>query len=146
MLRKVPRLGHHGPMTRPEMTVGAVTIAAARPRELAHFYARLLGWEVSAEEPARPGHPPEDGWAQIRPPEGVRGPTLNFEFEQHYRRPVWPSVEDRQTASQHLDIGVADLEAAVSWAVGQGAVLADHQPQEGVRVLLDPDGHPFCLC
>jgi len=37
------------------MTVGAVTIAAAKPRELARFYANMLGWEVSKEEPARPG-------------------------------------------------------------------------------------------
>jgi len=128
------------------MTVGAVTIAAARPRELARFYANLLGWEVAIEEPARPGKPPEDGWAQVKPPDGVSGPTLNFEFDDRYRRPVWPSAEDQQSASQHLDIAVQDLQAATSWAIKHGAVLADHQPQEQVRVLLDPDGHPFCLC
>lgn len=26
-----------------------------------------------------------------------------------------------------------------------GASVADHQPQAEVRVMLDPDGHPFCL-
>ena len=26
-----------------------------------------------------------------------------------------------------------------------GARSASYQPQEGVRVMLDPDGHPFCL-
>jgi hypothetical protein len=26
-----------------------------------------------------------------------------------------------------------------------GAELACHQPQDDVRVLLDPVGHPFCL-
>jgi hypothetical protein len=26
-----------------------------------------------------------------------------------------------------------------------GATLAQVQPQDDVRVLLDPDGHPFCL-
>jgi hypothetical protein len=26
-----------------------------------------------------------------------------------------------------------------------GATLADYQPQDDVRVHLDPDGHPFCL-
>ncbi|MGB7237372.1 MAG: VOC family protein [Rhodococcus sp. (in: high G+C Gram-positive bacteria)] len=31
------------------------------------------------------------------------------------------------------------------WATEQGATLADHQPQVGVRVMIDPDGHPFCL-
>ena len=45
----------------------------------------------------------------------------------------------------HLDIGVADLDAGVEWALAAGAVLAEHQPQEGVRVILDPAGHPFCL-
>lgn len=45
----------------------------------------------------------------------------------------------------HLDIGVADLDAGVSWAAAQGASLAEHQPQRDVRVMLDPEGHPFCL-
>ena len=133
-------------MPHPVMTAGAVTVAAARPRELARFYAALLGWEVVAEEPARPGRPPQDGWAQVEPPAGAPGMTLNFEFDEHHRRPVWPSVEGEQSASQHLDIGVDDLDAAVAWALEQGATLAEHQPQAGVRVLLDPDGHPFCLC
>ena len=31
-------------------------------------------------------------------------------------------------------------------AVELGATIADHQPQQNVRVLLDPAGHPFCLC
>ena len=45
----------------------------------------------------------------------------------------------------HLDIGVNDLTAAVEDAVDLGAVLPSHQPQDDVRVLLDPAGHPFCL-
>jgi len=45
----------------------------------------------------------------------------------------------------HLDIQVDDLDAAVEHAVAAGARLADHQPQERVRVMLDPAGHPFCL-
>ena len=45
----------------------------------------------------------------------------------------------------HLDFGVDDLEAGVVWAIEIGARLADHQPQEHVRVMLDPEGHPFCL-
>ena len=60
-------------------------------------------------------------------------------------RPVWPSVEGEQLQMMHLDVGVADLEAGVRWAVDQGAAVADHQPQADVRVMLDPDGHPFCL-
>jgi hypothetical protein len=33
----------------------------------------------------------------------------------------------------------------VAHAVAQGATLAGFQPQEDVRVFLDPAGHPFCL-
>jgi hypothetical protein len=47
--------------------------------------------------------------------------------------------------AMHLDIEVDDLEAADAHAVAAGAVLADYQPQEDVRVYLDPAGHPFCL-
>jgi hypothetical protein len=34
---------------------------------------------------------------------------------------------------------------AVTYAVAQGATLAGFQPQDDVRVCLDPAGHPFCL-
>ena len=130
---------------RPSLRVTAVTIGTDRPHELAHFYEHLLGWPVTAEDPPDPVDPVRGGWAQIRPPDGEQGPTLNFEYELQFTRPVWPSAAGKQTASQHLDIRVDDLSAAVEWAVGQGATLADFQPQEDVRVLLDPSGHPFCL-
>jgi hypothetical protein len=60
-------------------------------------------------------------------------------------RSTWPSQSGEQTMMMHLDIGVADLESGVLWAIQQGARLADHQPQDGVRVMIDPDGHPFCI-
>jgi catechol 2,3-dioxygenase-like lactoylglutathione lyase family enzyme len=132
-------------MEQPSLRVTSVSIAAPDPRELAAFYSRLLGRPVTTTEPARPGFPPEDGWAQIRPLEGGEGPALNFEYEAGYVPPVWPSVEGRQQLQTHLDIAVDDLDAAVAWAEGVGAVLADYQPQDGVRVMLDPAGHPFCL-
>ena len=127
------------------MAVTSVTIGAPDPRELAAFYARMLGWPVTASEPARPGSPPEDGWAQLKPPAGETGPTLNFEYEAQYTRPVWPSEPGRQHITQHLDIAVADLDGAVAWAVEAGAIMADFQPQEHVRVMFDPSGQPFCL-
>ncbi len=45
----------------------------------------------------------------------------------------------------HLEIRVEDLEAALAHAVECGATPADYQPQDDVRVCLDPVGHPFCL-
>jgi Glyoxalase-like domain len=70
---------------------------------------------------------------------------IEVQWEPHYRPPVWPPADGEQLMMMHLDIGVADLDAGAEWAVSQGARLADHQPQEGVRVMLDPEGHPFCL-
>jgi hypothetical protein len=45
----------------------------------------------------------------------------------------------------HLDFEVVDLAAAVAHARELGAEEATVQPQENVRVLLHPAGHPFCL-
>ena len=55
------------------------------------------------------------------------------------------SVACEHLMMMHLDVFVADLEAGIAWAVAQGAVVADHQPPTDVRVMLDPEGHPFCL-
>jgi catechol 2,3-dioxygenase-like lactoylglutathione lyase family enzyme len=122
---------------RPPMAVTSVTIGAPAPRDLAAFYAQLLGWAglgwtVTASEPARPGMPPEDGWAQLRPSAGEDGPTLNFEYEAKFTRPVWPAADGGQNATQHLEIAVADLDETVRWAIAAGAILADVQPQEHV--------------
>ena len=130
---------------RPLMAVTSVTIGAPAPRDLAAFYARLLGWPVTATDPPRPGMPPDDGWAQLRPPPGQEGPTLNFEYEAKFTRPVWPAADGAQNATQHLDIAVGDLDETVSWALAAGAIYAEFQPQDDVRVMLDPAGHPFCL-
>ena len=127
--------------TPPRIEWTSVTIGAPAPRELAAFYAALLGGEVTASEPARPGEPEQAGWAQVR----TDGRTLNFEFEQCWAAPVWPARPGQQLASQHLDLYVADLPAATAWALECGARLAEQQPQPDVRVLLDPAGHPFCL-
>lgn len=132
-------------MNRAQLQLTSVTIGTSMPHALARFYARLLGWTVTATEPPRPDEPANAGWAQVRPPAGVTGPTLNFEFERCFRRPVWPAVLGEQTATEHLDIHVDDLPTAVAWAVACGAVMAEVQPQADVRVMRDPDGHPFCL-
>jgi catechol 2,3-dioxygenase-like lactoylglutathione lyase family enzyme len=132
-------------MTQPSLRVTSVTIGTDQPHVLAEFYAHLLGRPVTTDEPAIPDDPDRGGWAQIRTPEGEAGPTLNFEYERNFARPVWPSVPGQQTASQHLDIWVDDLDAAVAWAVDQGATLSEVQFLKDVRVLFDPSGHPFCL-
>jgi catechol 2,3-dioxygenase-like lactoylglutathione lyase family enzyme len=129
------------------MWVSSVTIGAPDPGVLAEFYARFLGWEITAKDGPPPGGaPPEIGWAQMRAPEGTPGlRTINVELERDYVPPVWPYEPGRQQIMTHLDIPVQDVEEAVARAIEAGATLADVQPQDHTRVMLDPAGHPFCL-
>ncbi|GIH64847.1 MULTISPECIES: VOC family protein [Microbispora] len=118
----------------PRMTLTAAVLNAPDARELAVFYQRLLGWPIDQDEP---------GWVTLRPPGGGTG--LSFQTEKLYERPVWPAEPGEQQMMLHLDIEVDDLGTAGAHAVEAGATLADHQPQDDVRVYLDPAGHPFCL-
>jgi catechol 2,3-dioxygenase-like lactoylglutathione lyase family enzyme len=115
-------------------TFTTVTLSSPDPPALARFYGRLLGWEIGTEEP---------GWVTLRNPAGGIG--LAFHIEDLYARPVWPSQPGEQLMMAHLEIRVDDLEARCAHARECGATLAEFQPQEHVRVHLDPDGHPFCL-
>lgn len=125
------------------MRVSGPTLDSADPLALAGFYERLLGWPIVRREGPRPDMPATDGWAMLRSPAGDM--KIEVQWEPHYRPPVWPGVAGEQLMMVHLDIGVADLAAGVAWAEAQGARPAAHQPQEGVTVMLDPEGHPFCL-
>lgn len=102
---------------------------------LASFYERLLGWPVADSAPG--------GWARIEAPEG--GLKIEIQGTSDYRRPVWPTAPGEQQMMLHLDFAVEDLDAAVEWAKECGATVAERQPRPHVRVLLDPQGHPFCL-
>jgi len=112
-----------------------VVLDAPDGLELARFYARLLGWQLFNEG---------NGGAALAPSEDA-GFNLAFETEENYARPVWPTEEGKPQMSMHLDIEVDDLDEAVTFAIGVGAEVASYQPQETVRVMLDPAGHPFCL-
>jgi len=101
---------------------------------LANFYVSVLGWPLVKEE---------DDWAAIAVPGTVS--YLAFQSAADYVPPVWPNAGGRQQMMMHVDIAVDDLAAAVDHAVELGATVAEFQPQEDNRVLLDPAGHPFCL-
>lgn len=131
----------------PSVRIGALTIMAARPRELARFYSHLLHWPYIREEAPRLDEPPDAGYALVCPPDGVIEPALNFDYQPHRRRPVWPTVAGEQTSTMHLDVTVDDLEVGVAWAVECGATVADLQPRPAAhRVVIDPEGNPICLC
>jgi catechol 2,3-dioxygenase-like lactoylglutathione lyase family enzyme len=119
---------------RPSMKLTAAVLDSADARALAAFYQDLLGWPIRANEP---------DWVTLRPADG--GPGLSFASEPTYVRPTWPSTPDAQQMMVHLDIEVDDLDAAGAYVLAAGAVLAEFQPQQDVRVYYDPAGHPFCL-
>jgi catechol 2,3-dioxygenase-like lactoylglutathione lyase family enzyme len=121
-------------MRPPSFRVQTVCIDCSDAQAMADFYGRLLGWDVTVSEP---------GWVLMQDPAGGTG--LSFQAEAAYRAPTWPEQASGQDKMLHLDIMVDDLDAAVEHAVECGARLAEHQPQDRVRVLLDPAGHPFCL-
>ncbi|MEU0068815.1 VOC family protein [Streptomyces sp. NPDC006332] len=120
--------------TQPRFTLAATTLDAPDCHALARFYRGLLGWPVRKEEP---------GWVEIAPPDGSAG--LSFQTEPLFTRPQWPSTRSEQQMMMHLDIEVDDLPSAVERALALGARMLDFQPQDDVRVLFDPAGHPFCL-
>ena len=119
---------------RPRLTLSGVVLDAPDPRALADFYRHLLGWTIRTDSPT---------WVSLVPPGG--GSALSFQLEPAYVRPAWPSTTTHQQMMLHLDVEVDDLDAAGDHAASLGATLADFQPQEKVRVYLDPVGHPFCL-
>ena len=101
---------------------------------LARFYCNLRGWRIWKQD--------AEG-AALDTGEGVA--YLAIQYNPDYVRPVWPAAPGRQQMMLHLDFEVTDLDQAVALALSLGAELPEHQPQDDVRVLLDPAGHPFCL-
>jgi catechol 2,3-dioxygenase-like lactoylglutathione lyase family enzyme len=111
-----------------------VAVEAPDPAALGRFYSQLLGWPIGHEE---------HGTTVLAVPGGA---FLVFQQSEGYVPPVWPPLETAQRPMMHLDFQVGDLEDAVEEALALGATLATSQPQPDVRVLIDPIGHPFCLC
>ena len=103
------------------------------PPRLAEFYAALLGWPITRQE--------EDWWTV-----GTEaGPQMSFQLALDHRPPSWPDNDVPQQF--HLDLDVDELPSAVAYAESLGARPADNtRSTETFVVLLDPSGHPFCLC
>ena len=114
--------------------LSATVLDARDPQALAGFYQALLGWEVASQDPT---------WVTLRAPGGGAG--LSFQLDPEHEAPRWPSEAGVGQMQLHLDIGVEDLTAGVDRALELGARRAELQPQSGNVVLIDPEGHPFCL-
>jgi hypothetical protein len=110
---------------------GFVSLDCADPLSLAEFWAAMLGGEIAFTHETTVGVRTEWVWLA----------AMKID---DYVAPTWP---DNAVPKQiHLDLDVADLDAAVAEAEQLGARSAVFQPApERRRILLDPAGHPFCL-
>jgi catechol-2,3-dioxygenase len=113
----------------PAMGLFAVTIDAPDAAALAHFYADLLGMEVTYQGPE--GALIADGRRRVM-----------FQQVSGYNPPRWPDPAHPQQA--HLDVLVDDLDAVEARALELGATRLG-AGGERFRVFADPAGHPFCL-
>jgi predicted enzyme related to lactoylglutathione lyase len=108
-----------------------VNIDSADPASQARFYAAALGWEVTYSD---------DNYGMV---EGT-GIRIGFGKIEGFRPAQWP--DEAGVKRFHLDLQVDDLDQAVERLCALGASQPDFQPGGGRwRVLLDPDGQPFCL-
>jgi Glyoxalase/Bleomycin resistance protein/Dioxygenase superfamily. len=113
--------------------LGNIMVDCDDAQRLCAFYQRLLGWEKRV--------------AFGNPALYSGGMVFLFAQEGDYIRPVWPEEEGRQQKQMHFDFQVPDVAAAVEYAESLGAVRAPAQFGDSDFVtMLDPAGHPFCLC
>ncbi|MFE5327873.1 VOC family protein [Embleya sp. NPDC056575] len=104
-----------------------IVVDAREPRVLVRFWAGLLGGEPVDRE---------RGWSHVEPAGSAR---MAFQ----------PVPEDRAGKNRlHLDLAVADIDAAVALAVSLGATPVGEtvtDEQGSFRVMRDPEGNEFCF-
>lgn len=124
-------------MERPDIRLAQVTLDCAphQAREMIRFYTALLGYTLDG---------PEDGpFPYLYGGEGSTSITL--QPEEGYQPPDWPTGA-KGGQQVHIDFLVKDLDAAVAYALSVGAADSPVQFSRNWHILLDPAGHPFCLC
>lgn len=117
-----------------EIALGNVMVDCDDERKLQRFYGELLGWE-QCELFGRPA---------VKSSNGI---VFLFIEEPGYVQPTWPEKTGKQQKQMHFDFQVEDVQEAVKRAEKLGAVKAECQYGGSQFVtMLDPSGHPFCLC
>jgi len=115
------------------MTTGRLDAAAFDAADidtLASFYAELAGWQIVRKDA---------DWITVRAGDGQE---IAFQLAPDHIPPQWPGQERPQQF--HLDLQVADPDAAAERAVALGATRLATGPSW--ITLADPAGHPFDLC
>jgi predicted enzyme related to lactoylglutathione lyase len=115
------------------LRLAAVCIDCADPRPLARFWAEVLGWRITDDDPDEVALEPPAG----SPEEGVV-PELLF-----LQVPEGKAVKNRL----HIDLRPDDQEAEVERVLALGATRADVGQGDDTTwvVLADPEGNEFCV-
>jgi len=126
-----------------------VVLDTTDARGLAEFYREMFGlaYRPGDETPAD-GEPDPRGsdWLVLRNPGGI---PLAFQQVPALTPSTWP--DDTVPQQLHLDTtvpDVAELDRQHERALGLGARLVydrSDDPDEPLRVYVDPAGHPFCI-
>ncbi|MFC7843927.1 VOC family protein [Streptomyces sp. NPDC057382] len=117
----------------------SVVVDCPDPRELARFYAQVVGGTPEGDDP---------DWVVLHVP---GGPRLAFQRSPEHTPPEWPRA-DRNAQQFHLDLDAGstweEMDAAEERVLALGARVLDTEDDEkkDFRVYADPAGHPFCLC
>lgn len=117
------------------ISLGDLSIDCADPLRIRDFYAAFTGWQKREAY----------GCPAIV---GDNGLLIIFtKPEVEYEPPAWPEEHGKQQKQMHLNFQVDDLPSAVEKAIKLGASKAITQfDAKNYITMLDPDGHPFCLC
>ena len=111
----------------------SINIDCPDTKKLREFYAELTNWDQ-----------------EFHPTALVAENGLNVHFMQsdfEYIQPVWPEELGKQQKQMHFNFQVDDLQFAVSEVISLGATKAENQYGGNHFVtMIDPVGHPFCLC
>ena len=120
-----------------------IVIDCAAPAALARFWAAVLdGYAVAPYNEEELERLRADG---IDDPED--DPTVLLESDEGGPRLWLVKVPEVKTVKNrvHLDLRADDANAEVARLVSLGATVAPDQRNEGLVVLLDPQGNEFCL-
>jgi len=117
------------------LTVGDVSIDCKEPEKLRDFYADLSGWQSHTMF----------GFPALVADNGLT--ILFMGCDVDYCPPAWPAEPGQQQKQMHFDFQSDDLPSAVAQAIRLGATKATSQyGGEHFVTMIDPEGHPFCLC
>jgi hypothetical protein len=111
----------------------SINIDCPDTKKLREFYAELTNWDQ------------EFHWTALVTENGMNVHFMQSDFD--YIPPVWPEGPGKQQKQMHFNFQVDDLPSAVDEAKRLGATKATIQyGGEHFVTMLDPVGHPFCLC